>query len=118
MKGLLPCPFTLTMLDEGLYWLPDASPPRLSYAVGGPFTGRTAAYLWLCAYLEERFTTEQGQTWAAAVAQLGAHPDPAHLMGLALMVNARRPPATILRAAHPIGAWYDAKARAAGERAA
>ena len=118
MKGLLPCPFTLTLLDEGLYWLPDACPPRLSYAVGGPFTGRPAAYLWLCAYLEERFTTEQGETWATAVAQLGERPDAAQLMGLALMVAAGRARVAVLRAAHPIRDRYDAKARAAGERAA
>jgi hypothetical protein len=94
----------LQRVDGALYWLPDEGLARADRAVSGPFQSRDAAYLWLCTYLEDRFTGTKRQLWADAVAQLGTRPDPAHLMGVAMMVADGLARETVLRAAQPIQA--------------
>jgi hypothetical protein len=81
----------LQRLDAGrgaLHWFPDSTPlgTRAADAIAGPFDTRAAAYWWLIGKLEDGFTTAKKALWADAVAQLGSRPDPAHLMGLAMMV--------------------------------
>lgn len=116
--NLAPCPYTLIRVAEGRYWLPDTSPPKAKHAVGGPFGSNRAAYLWLCANLEERFTASQHSTWALACQRLGATPDAAQLMGIALLVYAGEGQDEVLRAAVPMRApltLVDRRTLATGE---